>query len=212
MILIFVMTKKSTITNTGQILERSFIILHKEGWEGFSMRKLADTMNCSAAIIYSYFPSKEKLLASVVRIGVLKLTACLKRAKGRQVPSHGLTEAMWLAYYDFAVSHQTFYQLMFGINIPFQLPPEELEVPIGLLLEANNIPNDNPDQLTTRIKFYTCWSLVHGYLALAFTNRQVLSSSNKQEIRNGIRLICFPSDKPPDNLQDQRCVNSINLS
>ncbi|MFS2186794.1 TetR/AcrR family transcriptional regulator [Mucilaginibacter sp. Mucisp84] len=106
------MTKKSAVANTGQILERSFDILHKEGWEGFSMRKLAGTMNCSAAIIYIYFPSKEKLLASVVRIGVFKLVACLKAVKGRHAHANGIIETMWLAYYDFAVSYQTFYQLM----------------------------------------------------------------------------------------------------
>ncbi len=55
-----------------QLLEAALELFSSRGWEGTSMKELADSAGVAPGLIYHYFESKEDLLAKVVeRYGVI---------------------------------------------------------------------------------------------------------------------------------------------
>src|SRR6202012_4448303 len=85
-----------------RILEASWQIVKKEGWQALSMRKIADAIEYTAPIIYGYFENKDALMIEFTRKGYMHLTEYLKEAKAKhRLPAKQL-EAMWFAYWNFA--------------------------------------------------------------------------------------------------------------
>ena len=62
------------------ILGAAYDIVKEEGWNGLSMRKIADRIEYTAPIIYEYFSNKEAILEELTGKGFIKLTKELQNA------------------------------------------------------------------------------------------------------------------------------------
>ena len=98
------------------ILEAAYSIVKEDGWQGLSMRKIADKIEYTAPIIYEYFSNKEAILNELTGKGFIKLSKELQNARAKFDKPEDQLEAMWMTYWDFAFTKTEMYQLMFGVQ------------------------------------------------------------------------------------------------
>jgi AcrR family transcriptional regulator len=99
------------------ILEAAWEIASKEGWKALSLRRIADIIEYSAPLIYSYFESKEAILLEFVKKGYVKKYHALKKAKEQHNDPALQLKAMAFAGWKFATKHKVLYELMYSIKV-----------------------------------------------------------------------------------------------
>src|SRR5580704_16087486 len=100
------------------ILETAWEMIVTEGWQSFSIRKVADAIEYSVPVIYSHFENKDAILLEFNRKGFMLLAESLAAAKADQADPADQIRAMGRAYWKFAFSNKEYYQLMFGLGMP----------------------------------------------------------------------------------------------
>src|SRR5215831_4698009 len=95
------------------ILDVAGELFLEQGYEGFSMRRVAERIGYSATTIYRYYEDKDDLLFAVVNEGFSEFARRLKEAaEGLSGPLKRL-EALWHAYVRFGLNSPVYYQMMF---------------------------------------------------------------------------------------------------
>src|SRR6476660_6151273 len=100
------------------ILQAAWQLVEKEGWQALYIRKIADAIEYSAPVIYDHFENKEALLLEFTKRCFQLLNAELTKARKRFTNPEQQIEAMTYAYWKFAFTHKTYYQLMYGLGMP----------------------------------------------------------------------------------------------
>jgi AcrR family transcriptional regulator len=155
------------------ILEATETILVEEGYDGFSMRKLASRCGYTAPTIYHYFGDKTRLLDSLLEQHMFALVAELKRVPTTGDPTENM-RALFCAFAAWGLASPTHYRLLTTVRPP-DLPPiaagEEaralLEQPLSELASCGRL---HTDLETTRQAF---WVLLHGIVSLRHTRPDV---------------------------------------
>src|ERR1700748_3055614 len=88
------------------ILETAWGLVVTEGWQSFSIRKIADAIEYSVPVIYSHFENKDAILLEFNRKGFQLLADSLAAAKKGQVDPAEQIRAMAHAYWDFAFANK----------------------------------------------------------------------------------------------------------
>ena len=173
------------------ILDAAFQIVKEEGWQSLSMRKIADAIEYTAPIIYEYFANKEAILQELTKKGYLILSANLEAARNQHSLPAKQLEAMWLAYWNFALAQRELYQLMFGVEMNccvMQKELPEVEAPAKMfakvIQELMNI--SDPEDEAICLKYYTFWSIVHGLISINLVRRGVSDDINQQILKDAI--------------------------
>lgn len=99
-----------------------------EGLDGFSMRKLARQVGVTAPALYRYHPSREHVLADLVRAAHREFSAELYRALEGGTPLERFARS-GDGYLDFALRNARWYQLLFVAPEQMGLSrlPEDIE-------------------------------------------------------------------------------------
>ena len=83
------------------IREAAVSLIASEGYEGVSMRRLAEAVGVQAGALYRYFPTKQALLVSMMRAHMRHLIESWRSAK----PAGGTPEAALAAFARFHVRY-----------------------------------------------------------------------------------------------------------
>lgn len=146
-------------------------LLAEGGLDALSMRAVASRVGTTPTAIYHYFESKEELVEKVVIRGFQQSEAHLWRSiEGLPVGSLDRLVALGQAYIRFAVEHQPYFKIIFGIQTA--CPRELDDVPgrggYGVLrqcvvdaIEAGTIRPGDPDTIVLYL-----WSVVHGLVTI----------------------------------------------
>lgn len=102
--------KRERGETTALILEAASALLADEGYETFSMRRLADRVGYSAAALYRHFPNKAALIGAIAEGGYADLLAALEGAVAEHPRPDEAVAAMIRAYVDFALSAPKAYE------------------------------------------------------------------------------------------------------
>ncbi len=86
-------------------------LIKEDGYEGLTIRKLAERMECSPMALYSYFADKQALLTALALEGFERLAKKLE-ATARRDPLTALRK-MLLDYVDYAEHNPTEYRILF---------------------------------------------------------------------------------------------------
>lgn len=172
------------------ILDAAYAIVKEEGWQGLSMRKIADRIEYTAPIIYEYFSNKEAILSELTGRGFVTLVKELEKAKATSENPDEQIEAMWMAYWNFAFTDTEMYQVMFGVQMnccaercsaadsPYQLF-------IGVIAEI--MKDSNPTAEVVKQKYFTFFSIIHGLISINIISNNGLSKSiNEQILKDAI--------------------------
>jgi AcrR family transcriptional regulator len=92
-------------------------IIEQEGLEKLSLRDVARRLGVSHQAPYRHFPSRDHVLAEIVRRAYAEFAAAL-RSTPITDNAAGDSLAMGVAYVQFALSHPLQYRLMFGSTLP----------------------------------------------------------------------------------------------
>lgn len=107
------------------ILDAARAILVNQGYESFSMRKLAEKIEYSPGSIYLHFKNKEELFECLGEESFGRLLETLSDLENGQQwddPVEGLRKGMW-AYVEFGLSNQSDYRFAFMLTPPIELRP-----------------------------------------------------------------------------------------
>lgn len=98
-------------------VREALTIIEREGLESLSLREVARRLGVSHQAPYRHYPSRDHLLAEVVRRAFTAFAEHLA-ARPRAADPAGDLEAMARAYLDYAARHPLQYRLMFGTPLP----------------------------------------------------------------------------------------------
>ncbi len=152
------------------IYEAARDILAEGGLEALSMRALAARVGTTPTAIYHYFQNKEELVERVVVRGFREFEARLRRAiDEHSVGSLDRLAAIGEAYLRFAIEHQQYFKITFGMagcpreldDVPARGGYDVLRQCVVDAMEAGTIRQDDPDMVALYL-----WSVVHGLVTI----------------------------------------------
>jgi AcrR family transcriptional regulator len=95
------------------ILKAAGALFLEQGYDGFSMRHLAEQIGYSAATLYLYFRDKDDLLFTIVDEGFIRFGKQLAQAEAKSADPWERLSALGQAYVTFGLANPVYYQLMF---------------------------------------------------------------------------------------------------
>ena len=158
------------------ILDAVRDLMAEGGIEAISMRAVADRVGVTATALYHYFQNKQDLVDRVVRGAFERFGAVLEAAARREpVGSMARVAALGEAYLRFAVENETYFRVIFRIDL--KDPPDVEDLPGGggypLLrqcvaeaMASGAMRSADPDLVA-----HYLWMLVHGIVTLALSCR-----------------------------------------
>lgn len=148
------------------ILDATESILVEEGYERFSMRKLAGRCGYTAPTIYHYFGDKPGLFDALLEVRIAELVAELEAASLTDDPVENM-RALGVAFACFGLENPDHYRLMMTPR-PDAKPLTSgeqvrtlLEAPINLLEAQGRLLFDDIERARQ-----TLWGLLHGLISL----------------------------------------------
>jgi len=159
------------------ILDAAWEMVVTEGWQSFSIRKIADAIEYSVPVIYSHFENKDAILLEFNRKGFQLLAECLAAAKAGQANPADEIRAMGRAYWHFAFANKEYYQLMFGLGIPTcdtvsQIPAmSDFNEVITSSIVAM-VPEGKKPAFDPFLKYQSFWSMLHGLVSINMVVRE----------------------------------------
>jgi AcrR family transcriptional regulator len=153
------------------ILESAWEMIITEGWQSFSIRKVADAIEYSVPVIYSHFENKDAILLEFNRKGFQLLVGALAVAKGGKERPSDQIRAMGHAYWDFAFANKEYYQLMFGLGIPGCDAASKIPAMTAFkdLVTGSIVAMVAPGKAPTFdpfLKYQSFWSMMHGLVSI----------------------------------------------
>jgi len=171
------------------ILKAAREIVQDEGWQGLSMRKIADRIEYTAPIIYEYFSNKEAILQELTCKGFSILTKDLEQAKGQSPDPAVQLEAMWMAYWHFALKQKEMYQLMYGVEMTCCAQRNTItDAPYMMItgVIAQLMEGANPQPEVIKQKYFTFFSVIHGLISINIVGNGLSDEINKQILKDAI--------------------------
>jgi AcrR family transcriptional regulator len=151
------------------MLEAARNLVIDEGYEGFSLRKLAMKIECSPGNIYLYFKNKEELFYCLVEDSFAHLLKALEKLRDSEEtdPVMLLKECL-RTYVEFGLSHPNDYRVAFLLQQPIDKPPSTPHAAFDVLrhlvrqcIEQANLPAADVDTTSQAL-----WSAAHGVTSL----------------------------------------------
>jgi AcrR family transcriptional regulator len=156
-----------------QILEAATRLFTEHGYDGFSLRQVAEAIGYTPTTIYLYFKDKDELLYTVALEGFGKFGETLQAAYDQHRTAKERVRAIGMAYLRFGLSHPLHYRLMFMQRCEFlSAKPIEGYLSItdsfGVLLRAleEGIASGEFRPFEARALAGLLWTTVHGVVSL----------------------------------------------
>lgn len=153
------------------IYEAARDILAEGGLEALSMRALAARVGTTPTAIYHYFQNKEELVQRVVVRGFREFESRLRGAiDDHAVGSLDRLAAIGEAYLRFAIEHEQYFKITFGIqagcpreldDVPARGGYDVLRQCVVDAMEVGTIRQGDPDMVALYL-----WSIVHGLVTI----------------------------------------------
>ena len=153
------------------ILDTAWEMVVTEGWQSFSIRKIADAIEYSVPVIYSHFENKDAILLEFNRKGFELLTDGLMRAKAAKAYPADQIRAMGRAYWDFAFENKEYYQLMFGLGMPTCETVSKIPAIVTFSEVVTSsivamVPAGVKSPFDPFLKYQSFWSMLHGLVSI----------------------------------------------
>jgi AcrR family transcriptional regulator len=179
------------------ILDEAGELFLEQGYEGFSMRRVAERIGYSATTIYRYYEDKDDLLFAVVNEGFSEFARQLTEAAENVSNPLKRLEALGQAYIRFGLDNPVYYQMMFmqRADLLFERRKEQTQPMIesfDVLQRSVRAAMDAGVMKRGDVETYSrvIWSVVHGVTALALANpKRFTSEVVEKNTRLALRMI-----------------------
>jgi len=165
-----------------QILDCTFKILVKNGYENLSMARIGSKMKMTAANLYNYYANKDELLIAIHKKAFAMLYDKISSAVGMAETPHDRYRSMVRAYVQFAVDNVNIYDIMLNrpvrqysdyIGTPQEeMAADEFQSSLKVFLLAIEVIGDYRDSrkdlppADPKILALQCISALHGIISL----------------------------------------------
>lgn len=162
-----------TETTRNRILACACDLYLRAGFDGFSMRKLAQSVGVTAPALYRHFEGREKLLLEVVGEGYKVQIQYLNRSLAGQSPGERFRMAGW-EYLNFALEHPRYYEILYSYAQILGSKGEHSEIAplieqvhnfwldrVEECMRAGLLREDDPEVVAR-----TFWALAHGLISI----------------------------------------------
>jgi AcrR family transcriptional regulator len=164
-----------------RILDAARELFVECGYEGVTMRKVAERIEYSPTTIYLHFADKETLFSEVCKADFAQLAEGFRKLADIPNPLEQL-RASALAYIQFAVDHPNHYRLMFLTPHPAPLrgeacdrkgdPNEDAYAFLcGIVTEGIRAGLFRQEYDDAQLISQTLWAAVHGVASLEITHK-----------------------------------------
>ena len=175
-----------------RILDAAGALFLAHGYEGLSMRQIAESIGYSATTIYRYYEDKDDLLFAIVYEGFLRFGRQLAKAAQSSSDPRERLPALGHAYIEFGLKNPVYYRLMFMQRCDFLFENRaEQKAPMidsfGVLRKAveeameAGILRQGDSETTSSV----IWAVVHGITSLAIADSKRF---NKKHVRQSTEL------------------------
>jgi AcrR family transcriptional regulator len=167
------------------ILEAAMQLFNEESYEATTMRRIAERIEYTPGAIYGYFKDKSEILFALHTRGFDLLIDYQRRAIADLDDPDDKIEALGQAYLAFGFEHSALYDLMFLDRYTGRTIAEAETWDSGLdaygILRSVMVDfiGKHDLDLDPDVASYTCWSLVHGMVALQIRQRCVMIPSEQ---------------------------------
>lgn len=101
-----------------KILDTTLQLISKNGYEGFSIRKLGPILGIAPKTVYNYFIGKEEIYLHILTKGFELLYQDMSKSIQSLTDPFKQLQALARAYVRFGVEHPNYYDLMFTWYVP----------------------------------------------------------------------------------------------
>jgi AcrR family transcriptional regulator len=161
-----------------KILDAARELFITEGYDGVSMRKVAQKIDYSPTAIYVHFPDKEALFLELCHADFQRLAGSFVKLAEIQDPIERIRQ-IGRAYIQFGIENPNHYRMMFMTNHPQLNDPQEdkgnpekdayafLKMTVEEALRAGAFRSDLTD---ADLIAQTLWAGTHGVVSLEIAN------------------------------------------
>ncbi|MBR1201466.1 MULTISPECIES: TetR/AcrR family transcriptional regulator [unclassified Bradyrhizobium] len=169
-----------------RIVAAARVIAEREGWDGVTIRRLADEIEYSQPVLYSHFKNRDAIVAAVAVEGFKELTVALREAASGSTGRNALKNVA-LAYLAFALDRPALYDAMFVLptDLRFAEAGTRPELRAGFEALAAVVA---PFCVEVADVTETFWAALHGLAALERSGR-VRPGARNQRIALVVRAI-----------------------
>ncbi len=163
-------------TSTRDVVFRAAAeLLDEGGYEGFSLRRLAERIGYTPTTIYRYFRDKDELVIAILLEGFAAFAQALRAAAAETPDPAAQIEALGRAYVRFGLDHPVMYRVLFmqRSDVWSRIPPEQLERECGesafeLLVTAVDRAMSTGAIRARDVQgtALSLWALMHGVVSL----------------------------------------------
>jgi AcrR family transcriptional regulator len=141
------------------------------GYEGVTMRQLADALGCSPKTPYRYFKDKADILATVRAQAFAKFSEALEKAASGVTDPAERGRLTSQAYLAFALKNPHAYRIMFEIEAPVdekhpELGPAAEHAARYITRGAEELVASGVMDVDPKLFGYTMWAGMHGIVML----------------------------------------------
>lgn len=171
-----------------ELIREGLLILDKEGYEGFSLRKVAKACNVSQTAPYRHFKDKNELIRAIAQEALGKFSRILEKAvEDNPEDSQKQLSDMGVAYIKFFVENPEYFRLLFfsdfGKKAYADFPNQEKcpsdENPFYIFyktVERYHAAYPHPTMGLDEMILYS-WGLVHG-ISLLISHKDFTSEKD----------------------------------
>lgn len=173
------------------ILEAAIEMFKRDGYEGFSLRQVAESIGYTPTTIYLYFKDKDDLLFAVCSQGFSTFTEALQTAYNAHPDPLERLRALGWAYFEFGMSHPLHYQMMFMQRSEWVVKATGVKgdvegsnsfmIQLNAVVEAMKaglIRMGDPIETTNLV-----WSGIHGIVSLALSMKGIVPKWEEADAR-----------------------------
>ena len=153
-----------------QILAAAREIFVRDGYESFSMRKLAQRIDYSPGSIYLHFKNKEELFESLVEESFDRLLRALNRLKNAHAHQDPVAKLKTVlrAYIDFGLRNPNDYRFAFLLRRPLQRRPYKVHPAFDVMryLVGRCVEEKRFRPVDVESTSQALWAAIHGITSL----------------------------------------------
>jgi AcrR family transcriptional regulator len=141
------------------------------GYDGVTMRQLADDLGCSPKTPYRYFKDKDEILAAVRADAFRRFADALEAEARLHAEPTARAHAVGQAYLDFALANPSAYRIMFDVHRAEdtghpELAREAARARVFITRQAEDMAAVGLVEGDPRVVGYAMWAAVHGLVVL----------------------------------------------
>jgi len=101
-----------------RLLQAALDIAKAEGWQGVTIRKIANAVEYTTSVVYGHFESKELLLQEIIDNGFTALYGKFIKTYKKESDPHKQLMDLSLIFWNFGLKNKELYQLMLSSGTP----------------------------------------------------------------------------------------------